>query len=163
MAASLAYIDGVRWCPTYRPVWDALVWGTVAAAGVSLMAGCSAGSDNNAVPSSVSPSRAPASKKVGATFPPGSVGVSSAGVTTRISIPAQSTEEEYFQACHAATVWMQGQQGDRRSLIEPYLATVQAPSSGGAGTWNTAWRELTPTRQAAVIVAAQAAADDGCG
>ena len=27
-----------------------------------------------------------------------------AGVTTKIAVPAHSTEEEYFQACHAATV-----------------------------------------------------------
>jgi hypothetical protein len=157
MATSLAYIYGVRWRAACRPVWGAVV----VAAGVSLVAGCSAGSDN--APSSASPSSAPASKQVGATFPPGTIGVSPAGVTTKISIPAQSTEEEYFQACHAAKVWMQGRQGDRQSLIEAYLATVQAPGAGGAGTWNTAWRELTPARQAAVIIAAQAAADDGCG
>jgi hypothetical protein len=127
------------------------------------MAGCSAGNNNKkGAPLSALPSGTP-SKQVGATFPPGSVGVSPAGVTTRISIPAQSTEEEYFQACHAATVWMQGRQGDRDSLIEAYLATVQASGAGGAGTWNTGWRELTPARQAAVIVAVQAAADSGCG
>jgi hypothetical protein len=140
------------------------VWGVVAvAAGVSLVAGCSAGSDNKAAPSSVPASGVPASKEVGAAFPPGSVGVSPGGVTTRISIPARSTEEEYFQACHAANVWMQGRQGDRRTLIEAYLATVQAPDASGAGTWHTAWRELTPARQAAVIVAVEAAADNGCG
>jgi hypothetical protein len=139
------------------------MWGAVVvAAGMSLVAGCSAGS-NRAAPSSVSPSGVPASKEVGSAFPPGSVGVSPAGVTTRISIPAQSTEDEYFQACHAAKVWMQGQQGDRQTLIEAYLATVQAPGVGGAGTWHTAWRELAPARQAAVIVAVQAAADNGCG
>lgn len=159
MATSLAYIDGVRWRAACRPVWGAVV----VAAGVSLVAGCSAGSDNKAAPSSASPSSVPASKQIGATFPPGSISVSPAGVTTKISIPAQSTEEEYFQACHAAKVCMQGHQGDRQSLIEAYLATVQAPGAGGAGTWNTAWRELTAARQAAVIIAAQAAADDECG
>jgi hypothetical protein len=133
------------------------------AASVALVAGCSAGSDSKAAPSSAAPSSVPASKKASAAFPSGSVGISPAGVTTRISIPAQSTEDEYFQACHAAKVWMQGRQGDRRSLIEAYLATVQAPGAAGAGTWRTAWRELTPARQAAVIVAAQAAAGDGCG
>jgi putative lipoprotein LpqV len=139
------------------------VWGVVVvAAGMSLVAGCSPGS-NNAAPSSVPLSGAPASKKVGAAFPPGSVGVSPAGVTTRISIPAQSTEDEYFQACHAAKVWMQGRQGDRQTLVEAYLATVQARGVGEAGTWHTAWRELAPARQAAVIVAVQAAADNGCG
>jgi hypothetical protein len=80
-----------------------------------------------------------------------------------ISIPAQSTEDEYFHACHAAKVWMQGMQGNRQSRIEAYLAAVQTPGAVSPGTWNTGWRELTPARQAAVIVAAQAAADDGCG
>lgn len=155
MTASLAYIDWVRWCASCRPV--------VIAAGALLVAGCSASSDNKTAPSPGPPSGAPTSKKASAAFPPGSVGVSAAGVTTRISVPAQSTEDEYFQACHAAKVWMQGEQGDRQMLIEAYLATVQAPDSAGAGTWNTGWRELTPARQAAVIVAAQAAADDGCG
>jgi Putative lipoprotein LpqV len=159
MATSLAYIYRVRWRASCRLVWGALV----IAAGMSLVAGCSAGSNNKAAPSSASPSSAPASKQVGATFPPGSVGISPAGVTTKLSIPAQSTEEEYFQACHAAKMWMQGRQSDRQSLIEAYLATVQAPGAGGAGTWNTAWRELTPARQAAVIIAVEAADDDGCG
>jgi putative lipoprotein LpqV len=134
----------------------------VVAASLSLVAGCSAGSDK-AAPSSVTPLSAATTKETGATLPPGSLGISPAGVTTRISVPAQSTEEEYFQACHAAKVWMQGRHGDRQWLIEAYLAMVQAPGTGSAGTWNTAWRELTPARQSAVIVAAQAAADDGCG
>src|SRR5437588_4227794 len=157
MATSVAYIDRVCWRPLRRPVWRA----AILAAGVALMTGCSA-SNNEGSPLSLLPSGTP-SKQVGTSFPPGSVGVSPAGVTTRISIPAQSTEEEYFQACHAATVWMQSRQGDRHSLIEAYLATVQASGAGGAGTWNTSWRELTPARQAAVIVAAQAAVDGGCG
>jgi Putative lipoprotein LpqV len=135
----------------------------VIAAGVSLVADCSAGNDSKPVLSSISPSGMPVSKGAAPAFPPDSVGVSPAGVTTRISIPAQSTEDEYFQACHAAKVWMQGRQGDRQALIEAYLATVQAPGAASAGTWNTGWRELTPARQAAVIVAVQAAADDGCG
>jgi hypothetical protein len=157
MATSVAYIDGVCSRPSRRPVWRAVIL----AAAVLVMAGCSAGNDNGATLSAL-PSSTP-SKQVGATIPPGSVGVSPAGVTTRISIPAQSTEEEYFQACHAATVWMQGRQGDRNSLIEAYLATVQTSGAGRAGTWNTGWHQLTPARQAAVIVAVQAAADGGCG
>ena len=47
-------------------------------------------------------------------------------------------------------------------MIEAYLATVQAPGANGAGTWNIAWGQLTLSRQAAVIVAAQAAAVGGC-
>jgi hypothetical protein len=156
MATSLAYIGEVRCYPSGRLVWGVVIF----VAGVSVLAGCSAGSGNKAAPSPVSPSSAPASKKDSAAVPPRAVGTSPAGVTTRISVPAQSTEDEYFQACHAAKVWMQGRQGDRQSLIEAYLATVQASGAGGAGTWNIAWRELTAARQAAVIVAADAAAND---
>jgi len=47
--------------------------------------------------------------------------------------------------------------GTGPSLLEPYLAMVQAAKSGAAGSWNTRWADLTPARQAAVIVAAQAA------
>ena len=85
------------------------------------------------------------------------------GVTTKISVPARSTEEEYFQACHAAKMWMQGHPGDRQALVERYLAAVQAPGVVGAGTWNIAWAALPLARQAAVIVAAKAAANDECG
>lgn len=158
MATSVAYIDGVCWRRSRRPVWRTVIL----AAALAMTTGCPAGNSNKGATPSALPSGTP-SKQVSATFPPGSVGVSPAGVTTRISIPAKSTEEEYFQACHAATVWMQGRQGDRDSLIEAYLATVQASGAGGAGTWNTGWRQLTPARQAAVIVAVQAAADGGCG
>jgi hypothetical protein len=84
-------------------------------------------------------------------------------VTTRIDAPTQSTEEEYFQACHAAKTWMLDQPGDRETLVEAYLAAVQAPQATGAGTWNVPWARLSPARQAAVIVAARAAADDECG
>jgi hypothetical protein len=138
---------------------------TVVAAGVVLTAGCVTHNGHNAAApsSSVALSDVPTSKEAAAALPPGTVGVSPAGTTTKISVPAQSTEEQYFQACHAAKVWMQGRPGDRSSLIEAYLAMVQTPAARTAGTWNTAWRELTVARQAAVIVAAQAAADDGCG
>jgi hypothetical protein len=104
----------------------------------------------------------PSSSKVAAPLPPG-VSVSPAGVTTKINVPAQSTEEGYFQACHAATTWMQGHRGDPQTLIEAYLAAVQAPGVVGAGTWNIAWAALPLTRQAAVIVAARAAANNECG
>lgn len=54
--------------------------------------------------------------------------------------------------------------GDPQSLIEPYLATLQAPGAApGNGTFNKPWAQLTPGRQAAVIVAVQAAANDQCG
>jgi hypothetical protein len=92
------------------------------------------------------------------------IGVSPGGVTTRVNAPADSSEEEYGQACRAAKVWMDQRGGDRQQLIEPYLATMQAPGvAPGPGTFNTAWVQLTAPRQAAVIVAARAAAGNECG
>lgn len=96
-------------------------------------------------------------------MPPGAVGLSSAGVTTRVDVPADATEEEYYQACHAAKLWMDAQPGTGRSYYEPYLAMVQAAPSGTPGSWNSRWADLTPARQAALITAARAAANDECG
>lgn len=96
-------------------------------------------------------------------LPAGGIGVSPGGVTTRVDAPAESTEEEYFQACHAAKVWMDAQGSTGEALIEPYLKMVQASDSGVAGSWNKRWPELGAPRQAAVIVAAQAAARGECG
>ena len=90
------------------------------------------------------------------------MGLSPTGVTTRVDVPADSTEEEYYQACHAAKVWMDGQPKTGQSLFEPYLAMVQASQSGTAGSWNIRWAELTLARQAALITAARAAANDEC-
>jgi hypothetical protein len=128
------------------------MWGTVATV---IAAGCS--SNDSKVPP-VTPSTA--TKAVAA---PGVVGTSPAGVTTKIDVPAHSTEEEYFQACHAATVWMQAHPGDKQRLAERYLAAVQAPGVVGPGTWNIAWAALPLARQAGVIVAARAAAGGECG
>jgi Putative lipoprotein LpqV len=89
--------------------------------------------------------------------------MSPGGVTTAIGAPADSTEEEYFQACRAAKVWMDQQGGDPKTLIEPYLNTVQSSDAPGPGTFHTPWSQLPPTRQSAVIVAVQAAADALCG
>jgi hypothetical protein len=99
-------------------------------------------------------------------LPPGAIGISPTGVTTKVEVPAESTEEEYFQACHAARVWMDAQAstiGTGESLVEPYLAMIQASQSGEAGSWNARWSDLSLARQAAVITAAQAAAHAGCG
>jgi hypothetical protein len=99
-------------------------------------------------------------------LPPGAIGISPTGVTTKVDVPAESTEEEYFQACHAARVWMDAQPstvGTGDSLIEPYLAMLQASQSGEAGSWNLRWADLALARQAGVITAAQAAAHAGCG
>ena len=123
------------------------------------MAGCSADAEKG-LPTSVTP---PGTLKAAATVPRGVVSISPAGVTTKITVPARSTEEEYFQACHAAKTWMQGHPGDRAGLVERYLAAVQTPGVVGAGTWNIAWAALPLPRQAGVIVAAKAAAGDECG
>jgi Putative lipoprotein LpqV len=147
----------VRW-RRRRP----LLWGTIVlAAGLVAVVGCSHGAGGGR-PTSASargahPSAAPASP------PPGVVGLSPAGVTTRVDVPADSTEEEYFQACHAAKLWMDAQPKTGGSLIERYLAMVQTAPSGSAGSWNTRWADLTLARQAAVITAARAAANDECG
>jgi hypothetical protein len=126
----------------------------VLAAGLSALllalVGCSHGAGSGRAPSS-------------SALPPGAVGLSPAGVTTRIDVPADSTEEEYFQACHAAKLWMEARPKTGESLLEPYLAMVQTSPSGSPGSWNTRWADLTPARQAAVITAARAATNDECG
>lgn len=85
------------------------------------------------------------------------------GVTTAVGAPADSTEDEYFRACQAAREWMGQQGGDAKSQLEPYLKNVQSSDAAGPGTFGEPWSALPPPRQAAVIVAAQAAADALCG
>jgi hypothetical protein len=58
---------------------------------------------------------------------------------------------------------MDQQGGDPKSQIEPYLKTVQSADAPGPGTFGSPWSQLAPGRQAAVIVAVQAAADALCG
>jgi hypothetical protein len=94
---------------------------------------------------------------------PGAVEVSPGGVTTKVDVPADATESQYGQACHAAKVWMDGQQTDPKTLVEPYLKLVQAPDFVGPGNFNTPWAQLTPAQQAGVIVAVEAAANGDCG
>lgn len=120
--------------------------------------GCSHGAHSGAPAS-------PSARQSGipGSLPAGSVGLSPAGVTTRVDVPANSTEEEYYQACHAAKEWMDAQPKTGASLFEPYLSMVQASPAGTAGSWNAPWSKLAPARQAAVIVAARAAANDECG
>ncbi|OBG20889.1 hypothetical protein A5764_14830 [Mycobacterium sp. 852002-51057_SCH5723018] len=127
--------------------------------GLAGVTACSRGAPTSkpTLPSSARSSAAPNAA------PPGAVGLSPAGVTTRVDVPADSTEEEYFQACHAAKVWMEAQPKTGGSLLEPYLAMIQASPTGTAGTWNARWSELTLARQAAVLTAARAAASDECG
>jgi Putative lipoprotein LpqV len=134
-------------------VWGAVVVAAVGPAG----AGCAVDHDT-AEPSLATP-LVPRPSSAGPFDRPG---LSPSGVTTRVDAAAQSTEEEYFQACQAAKTWMQDRPGDTQALVEAYLASVQAPHATGAGTWNVPWARLSPARQAAVIVAARAAASNGC-
>jgi Putative lipoprotein LpqV len=133
----------------------------VVAAGFLAFTGCSQRADNaKPTPSSARPSGIPGGPS---SAPPGAIGLSPAGVTTRVDVPADSTEDEYYQACHAAKVWMEGQPKTGQSPVEPYLAMVQASPSGTPGSWSARWADLTLARQAAVITAARAAANDECG
>jgi hypothetical protein len=93
---------------------------------------------------------------------PGAIGVSPGGVTTRVDVPADATETQYGQACHAAKVWMDSQQGDKKTLVEPYLKMVQAPGFNGPGNFNTPWANLTPAQQAGAIMAVTGAANGTC-
>ncbi|HEU0190028.1 MAG TPA: lipoprotein LpqV [Mycobacterium sp.] len=131
----------------------------VAAAGLALLSGCAPGAGKPVGQPAPNPSANPPARL----SPPPGVGVSPGGVTTRVDAPAASTEEEYFQACHAAKTWMDSRPEDSATLVESYLQAVQGPDPAGAGTWNMPWSQLTAARQSAVIVAAQAAADGGCG
>lgn len=93
---------------------------------------------------------------------PGAVGVSPGGITTRVDVPSDATESQYGQACHAAKVWMDSQQADPKTLVEPYLKIVQAPEFTGPGNFNTPWANLTPAQQAGVIMAITGAANGEC-
>jgi Putative lipoprotein LpqV len=141
------------------------LWGTVLLVagliGSSGAVGCSHDAGSGKPTSSSAPSSSVPSSTAAA--PPGAIGLSPAGVTTRVDVPANSTEEEYFQACHAAKLWMEAQPKTGGPAFEPYLAMVQASPSGTAGSWNVRWADLTLARQAAVITAAQAAANEECG
>lgn len=136
------------------------------AAGAALVlvaaAGCSSGTETP--PTSADQSTTTVSPD--ATTPsaaPGGAGVSPGGVTTAVDAPAESTEDDYFQACRAARQWMVERGGDPRSQVEPYLKTVQNGQAAGPGTFGQRWSDLSPGRQAAVIVAVEAAADALCG
>ncbi|WP_123023141.1 lipoprotein LpqV [Mycolicibacterium stellerae] len=137
------------------PLWAA------AAAAIVAMTGCS--SEGEGGPSSAAPATTTASSSETHTPAPGATEVSPGGVTTAIGAAAESTEEEYSQACQAAKAWIDQQGGDRKSQIEPFLKTIQDPNTPpGPATYNTPWAQLSPARQAAVIVAVQAGADSLC-
>ncbi len=90
------------------------------------------------------------------------VGLSPAGVTTRINTPAESTEEQYAQACMAARSWMDAKGGNPHDLIEPFLKEAQTDGASGPATFGQTWSALSSAQQSAVIIAVRAAADGGC-
>ncbi|MBI3217363.1 MAG: lipoprotein LpqV [Mycobacterium sp.] len=94
--------------------------------------------------------------------PSEAIGVSPGGVTTRVDAPSDATESQYGQACHAAKIWMNGQQGEPAVLVENYLKTVQAPGVVDPGNFNTPWEQLTAPQQAGVIMAVTGAANGEC-
>jgi hypothetical protein len=136
-----------------------------AVTGAAALVGCSDEGNPSAEPtaSSSDASTTATSSLESHTAAPGAVGQAPGGATTAVGAPAESTEEEYSQACVAAKEWMTAKGGDPKELFEPYLADVQSSDSAGPGTFGTPWSQLAPGRQAAVIVAAEAAANDLCG
>jgi hypothetical protein len=133
------------------------IGGAVAASAAVLLTGCSSGGEKApsaaAAPSSDQPAAAPGDAPIG---------ISSGGVTTRIDEPAQSTEEQYAQACLATKAWMDAKGGDPDTLVEPYLKDLQASKDASPSAFNKTWAELSTAQQAAVIIAVKAAADGGC-
>lgn len=137
---------------------------TLVIVSTALAAGCSSGNDSE--PATTAPATTTAMSGPGETptAAPGEVAVSPGGVTTAVGASADSTEDEYFKACQSARDWMGQQGGDPKSQLEPYLKSLQsADAAPGPGTFGRPWSALPPERQAAVIVAAQAAADALCG
>ncbi|TVS89203.1 lipoprotein LpqV [Mycobacterium helveticum] len=151
----------MRCCSRRFPRWGTVVVAVGVLACSPALAGCSHGARGGRI--TPSPARPSGTAGVPDPAPPGAIGLSPGGVTTRVDVPADSTEEQYFQACHAAKVWMDAQPNTGESRVESYLAMVQASPSGTPGTWNAPWARLSLPRQAAVIVAARAAANDECG
>jgi hypothetical protein len=141
-----------------RPVLVATLLGSIA------LSGCSSGSDAGKASSSAPPSTTTSTPVFTShTAAPGAVGLSPAGVTTAVGAPAESTEDEYFQACNAAKTWMTQQGGELKTQFEPYLAFLQSSDTPTPGTFGTPWSKLNPGRQSAVIVAADAASNALCG
>ncbi len=132
-----------------------------AAASIVAIAGCSSGEGGG--PTSAAPTATTGTSSETHTPAPGAIEVTPGGVTTAVGAAAESTEEEYSQACQAAKAWIDQQGGDRKAQIEPFLKSIQDPGSApGPATYNTPWAQLSPARQAAVIVAVQAGADSLC-
>lgn len=137
------------------------LFAAAAVTGGVILTGCSSGGDDAPTTSPSPATTSPTTEARSAA--PGAVEVSPGGVTTAVGAPAESTEDEYFQACNTARQWMAGRGGDLKAQLEPYLAELQGTDSAGPGTFGTPWSKLPPGRQSAVIVAAEAAADQLCG
>lgn len=134
----------------------------VAVAGVLSCAGCSS-TPEPAAPSSSTPETSSASPTPSPSLAPDAVAVSPGGVTTKVGAPAESTEDDYFQACSTARTWMDQRGGDPKTQIEPYLKMLQSAPTVGPGDFDKKWSELSAGQQSAVIVAVEAAADALCG
>ncbi|SBS78583.1 putative lipoprotein LpqV [uncultured Mycobacterium sp.] len=132
-----------------------------AAAGVAALAACSPGGGGHNPSTTPAPSSS-AQLSTEAASPSGTVGTSPGGVTTRIDVPAESTEEQYAQACMASKTWMEGKGGDPTTLVEPFLQELQSNAPAGPATFNSTWGQLSTAQQAAVIIAVRAAAEGGC-
>jgi len=130
-----------------------------AAALASMMVGCSSSGTHDSAPT---PSAGAHHNGSGKAPGPQAIEVSPGGVTTGVNVPAESTEEQYAQACRAAKEWMESQGGDIHAQVEPLLKDVQASTQDGPVTFNSTWDKLSTAQQAAVIVAVKAATDGGC-
>lgn len=135
-----------------------LVGGAALLMTLPTLTGCSSGGSGK--PTAVAP--VPSAEQQPAETGSGPIGMSPGGVTTRIDVPAQSTEEQYAQACLAAKEWMGSKGGDPHTLVEPYLKDLQASTESGPATFKETWAALDEAHRAAVIIAVKAAADGGC-
>jgi hypothetical protein len=127
----------------------------------AVLTACSSGGGGHSPSSPPAPSGS-AEQSTQAAAPSGTIGTSPAGVTTRIDVPAESTEEQYAQACMATKKWMEDKGGDPAVLVEPFLKELQGNAAAGPATFNNTWGQLSTAQQAAVIVAVRAAAEGGC-
>jgi len=134
------------------------------AVAATLLSGCSAeGKKASSTSESAAESAAGAQPSAPDAAPGGPpIGVSPAGVTTRIDVPAQSTEEQYAQACLAAKDELTATGGNLHDHVEPLLKDIQGSKEPGPMTFKKTWTELNTAQQAAVIIAVRAAADGGC-
>lgn len=128
----------------------------------ALLAGCSSGNEHPASSTSAAPASSTEHKASAEAQPAQPIGISPGGVTTKVDVPAESTEEQYSHACHAAKEWIHSQGGDPQTHIEPFLQKLQTSNESGPATFNSSWAQLSLPQQAAVIVAVEAAVSGGC-